>query len=102
MGQGSQVNCEGVDGWMALQGSSLMHSACPSLPHAYLSCSVWKTQQSQAETGVPPSWSTEQAYAPTIPPSPEDGLEFQPLDPDKAQIPMVGSNDPIRLQDSQM
>ncbi|XP_052507232.1 LOW QUALITY PROTEIN: sodium- and chloride-dependent glycine transporter 1-like [Budorcas taxicolor] len=41
-------------------------------------------------------------YAPTIPPSPEDGLEFQPLDPDKAQIPMVGSNDPIRLQDSQM
>ncbi|XFF83587.1 hypothetical protein AB1E18_009806 [Capra hircus] len=41
-------------------------------------------------------------YAPTIPPSPEDGLEFQLLDPDKAQIPMVGSNDPIRLQDSQM
>ncbi|KAI4538092.1 hypothetical protein MJG53_011631 [Ovis ammon polii x Ovis aries] len=41
-------------------------------------------------------------YAPTIPPSPEDGLEFQSLDPDKAQIPMVGSNDPIRLQDSQM
>ncbi|KAJ1076844.1 hypothetical protein K5549_010162 [Capra hircus] len=41
-------------------------------------------------------------YAPTIPPSPEDGLEFQPQDPDKAQIPMVGSNDPIRLQDSQM
>ncbi|KAM7237118.1 hypothetical protein CapIbe_011362 [Capra ibex] len=41
-------------------------------------------------------------YAPTIPPSPEDGLEFQSLDPDKAQIPMVGSNDPIHLQDSQM
>ncbi|KAJ1076764.1 hypothetical protein K5549_010082 [Capra hircus] len=42
------------------------------------------------------------AMPPTIPPSPEDGLEFQPLDPDKAQIPMVGSNDPIHLQDSQM
>ncbi|XP_070657115.1 sodium- and chloride-dependent glycine transporter 1-like isoform X3 [Bos indicus] len=41
-------------------------------------------------------------YAPTIPPSPEDGLEFQPLHLDKAQIPMVGSNDSSRLQDSQM
>ncbi|XP_025120005.2 sodium- and chloride-dependent glycine transporter 1 isoform X3 [Bubalus bubalis] len=41
-------------------------------------------------------------YAPTIPPSPEDGLEVQPLHPDKAQIPMVGSNDSSRLQDSQM
>ncbi|XP_055400023.1 sodium- and chloride-dependent glycine transporter 1-like isoform X5 [Bubalus kerabau] len=41
-------------------------------------------------------------YAPTIPPSPEDGLDVQPLHPDKAQIPMVGSNDSSRLQDSQM
>ena len=38
--RGSQVNQKRVDGWMALQGSLLMHSACPSLPHAYLSCSV--------------------------------------------------------------
>ena len=41
-------------------------------------------------------------YAPTIAPSPEDGLEVQPLHPDKAQIPMVGSNGSSRLQDSQM
>ena len=39
-GRGSQVNQKRVDGWMALQGSLLMHSARPSLPHAYLSCSV--------------------------------------------------------------
>ena len=39
-GRGSQVNQKGVVGWMALQGSLLMHSACPSLLHAYLSCSV--------------------------------------------------------------
>ena len=38
--RGSQVNQKGVDGWMALQGSLLMHSARLSLPHAYLSCSV--------------------------------------------------------------
>ncbi|XP_030181232.1 sodium- and chloride-dependent glycine transporter 1 isoform X5 [Lynx canadensis] len=41
-------------------------------------------------------------YAPTIPPSPEDGLEVQPLHPDKAQIPMVGSNGSSRLQDSRI
>uniref|UniRef100_A0A8C4L253 Transporter n=1 Tax=Equus asinus TaxID=9793 RepID=A0A8C4L253_EQUAS len=41
-------------------------------------------------------------YAPTIPASPEDGLEVQPLHPDKAQIPMVGSNGSSRLQDSRI
>uniref|UniRef100_A0A452G902 Transporter n=1 Tax=Capra hircus TaxID=9925 RepID=A0A452G902_CAPHI len=41
-------------------------------------------------------------YAPTIAPSPEDGLEVQPLHPDKAQIPMVGSNGSSRLQDSRI
>ena len=39
-GRGSQVNQKGVDGWMLLQGSLLMHSARLSLPHAYLSCSA--------------------------------------------------------------
>ena len=29
--RGSQVNQKGVDGWMALQGSLLMHPARPSL-----------------------------------------------------------------------
>lgn len=41
-------------------------------------------------------------YAPTILPSPEDGLEAQPLHPDKAQIPLVGSNGSNRLQDSRI
>ncbi|XP_066865421.1 sodium- and chloride-dependent glycine transporter 1 isoform X11 [Kogia breviceps] len=41
-------------------------------------------------------------YACTIPPSPEDGLEVQPLHPDKAQIPTVGSNGSSRLQDSRI
>ncbi|XP_067581957.1 sodium- and chloride-dependent glycine transporter 1 isoform X5 [Pseudorca crassidens] len=41
-------------------------------------------------------------YARTIPPSPEDGLEVQPLHPDKAQIPTVGSNGSSRLQDSRI
>lgn len=41
-------------------------------------------------------------YAPTIAPSPEDGFEVQPLHPDKAQIPMVGSNGSSRLQDSRI
>ncbi|XP_059776926.1 sodium- and chloride-dependent glycine transporter 1 isoform X1 [Balaenoptera ricei] len=41
-------------------------------------------------------------YALTIPPSPEDGLEVQPLHPDKAQIPTVGSNGSSRLQDSRI
>ena len=39
-GRGRQVNQKRVDGWMALQGSLLMHSACLSLPHVYLSCSI--------------------------------------------------------------
>ena len=39
-GRGSQVNQKGVDGWMLLQGSLLMHSARLSLPHACLSCSA--------------------------------------------------------------
>nr|XP_012290250.1 sodium- and chloride-dependent glycine transporter 1 isoform X4 [Aotus nancymaae] len=41
-------------------------------------------------------------YAPTIAPSPEDGFEVQPLHPDKAQIPIVGSNGSSRLQDSRI
>uniref|UniRef100_A0A8C8YTT8 Transporter n=1 Tax=Prolemur simus TaxID=1328070 RepID=A0A8C8YTT8_PROSS len=41
-------------------------------------------------------------YAPTIAPSPEDGFEVQLLHPDKAQIPMVGSNGSGRLQDSRI
>nr|XP_010593599.1 sodium- and chloride-dependent glycine transporter 1 isoform X2 [Loxodonta africana] len=41
-------------------------------------------------------------YAPTIAPSPEDGLEVQPLHPDKAQIPIVGTNGSSRLQDSRI
>uniref|UniRef100_A0A8D2IIW5 Transporter n=1 Tax=Urocitellus parryii TaxID=9999 RepID=A0A8D2IIW5_UROPR len=41
-------------------------------------------------------------YAPTIAPSPEDGFEVQPLHPDKAQIPTVGSNSSSRLQDSRI
>nr|KAF6380384.1 solute carrier family 6 member 9 [Myotis myotis] len=40
-------------------------------------------------------------YAPIMLPSPEDGLEVQPLHPDKAQIPLVGSNG-SRLQDSRI
>ncbi|XP_011762194.1 sodium- and chloride-dependent glycine transporter 1 isoform X4 [Macaca nemestrina] len=41
-------------------------------------------------------------YAPTIIPSPDDGFEVQPLHPDKAQIPIVGSNGSSRLQDSRI
>lgn len=41
-------------------------------------------------------------YAPTTAPSPEDGFEVQPLHPDKAQIPIVGSNGSSRLQDSRI
>lgn len=47
-------------------------------------------------------------YAPIMLPSPEDGLEVQPLHPDKAQIPLVGSSIPLvgsngsRLQDSRI
>lgn len=42
-------------------------------------------------------------YAPTTTPSsPEDGFEVQPLHPDKAQIPIVGSNGSSRLQDSRI
>uniref|UniRef100_A0A2I3GCK6 Transporter n=1 Tax=Nomascus leucogenys TaxID=61853 RepID=A0A2I3GCK6_NOMLE len=41
-------------------------------------------------------------YAPTMAPSPEDGFEVQPLHPDKAQIPIVGSNGSSRLQDSRI
>ncbi|KAB0405699.1 hypothetical protein E2I00_015751, partial [Balaenoptera physalus] len=50
-----------------------------------------------------PGWAHRTGrYALTIPPSPEDGLEVQPLHPDKAQIPTVGSNGSSRLQDSRI
>lgn len=103
-GRGSQVNQKGVDGWMALQGSLLMHSACPSLPPPCLPLLQRLKNSTKPSGDWGPALLEHRTgrYAPTIPPSPEDGLEFQPLDPDKAQIPMVGSNDPIRLQDSQM
>ena len=103
-GRGSQVNQKGVDGWMALQGSLLMHSARPSLPPPCLPLLQRLKNSTKPSRDWGPALLEHRTgrYAPTIPPSPEDGLEFQLLDPNKAQIPMVGSNDPIRLQDSQM
>ena len=67
-GQGSQVNQKGVVGWMALQGSLLMHSAAhPSSmrtsPAVFEKCKK-KKKNKQVDTGVPSSWSTERGTTP--------------------------------------
>ena len=100
-GGGRQQLAEpGGGGWMGLNGFFLKCPAHPPclpllqrLKNATKPSRDWGPALLEHRTG---------RYAPTIPPSPEDGLEVQPLHPDKAQIPMVGSNGSSRLQDSRI
>lgn len=80
------------------KGSLLMYSfhcvPCPQrLKNATKPSRDWGPALLEHRTG---------RYAPTTAPSPEDGFEVQPLHPDKAQIPIVGSNGSSRLQDSRI
>lgn len=96
------MNQKGVDGWMALPGlpSDALCLSVPPSPMPTSPAAFEKLNKAKRRLGSLLEHRTGRC-APTIPPSPEDGLEFQPLDPDKAQIPMV-SNVARRLQDSQM
>lgn len=99
MGTGrSQVDQEGVSGWGLMAPFEVpTHPPClpllQRLKNATKPSRDWGPALLEHQTG---------RYAPTLPPSPEDGLEVQPLHPDKAQIPMVGSNGSSRLQDSRI
>lgn len=90
----------GGAGWKGLKGSPL---TCPApVPRAYLMQRLKNATKPSRDWGPALLEHRTGRYAPTIIPSPDDGFEVQPLHPDKAQIPIVGSNGSSRLQDSRI
>uniref|UniRef100_A0A4W2FDK6 Transporter n=1 Tax=Bos indicus x Bos taurus TaxID=30522 RepID=A0A4W2FDK6_BOBOX len=103
LGQGQPGESEG-GGWMDGAPGLPSDALCPPVPPPCLPLLQRLKNATKPSRDWGPALLEHRTgrYAPTIAPSPEDGLEVQPLHPDKAQIPMVGSNGSSRLQDSRI